>query len=122
MNSPALQAHLDPAGKDLDDLPAFLPCDRSYCYCDFCLQVRDSLGVVAIHSVLKVFPQIKILGGSSPVNEDDNERSMTINTERYAQVLGKFWTALSRRTGVVRVLQWFQHDAAIPHTSNESLA
>ena len=26
--------------------------------------------------------------------EDDNERSVTINTERYVLVLGKFWTAL----------------------------
>ena len=60
MSSPALQAHLDPAGKVLDDPPAFLPRDRSYCCCDCCLQVRDSLGVVAIHPVLKVSPQIKI--------------------------------------------------------------
>ena len=58
MNSPALQAHLDPADKVLDDPPAFLPWDRSYC----CLQVRDSLGVVAIHPVLKVSPRIKIWG------------------------------------------------------------
>jgi len=28
--------------------------------------------------------------------EDDNEWSVTVNTERYVQVLGKFWTALSR--------------------------
>ena len=47
---------------------------------------------------------------------------MTINTERYVQVLGKFWTALGRRRGVVRVFQWFQQDGATPHTSNESLA
>ena len=40
--------------------------------------------------------------------EDDNEWSATINTERHVQVLGKFWTALGRRRGVVRVLQWFQ--------------
>jgi len=46
--------------------------------------------------------------------EDDNERSVTINTERYVQVLGKFWTALGRRRGVVRVLQWFQQDGATP--------
>ena len=58
MNSPALQAHLDLAGKVLDDPPAFLPWDRCYC----CLQVRDSLGVVAIHPVLKVSPHIKIWG------------------------------------------------------------
>jgi len=54
--------------------------------------------------------------------EDDNEQSVTINTERYVQVLGKFWTALGRRRGVVRVLQWFQQDWATPDTSNESLA
>ena len=31
--------------------------------------------------------------------EDDNERSVTINTERYVQVLGKFWTALGQGRG-----------------------
>jgi len=46
--------------------------------------------------------------------EDDNERSVTINTEQYVQVLGKFWTALGRRRGVVRVLQWFQQHGATP--------
>ena len=59
-NVPALQAHLDPAGKVLDDPPSFLPWDRTYCCCDCCLQVRDRLGAVAIHPVLKVSPQIKI--------------------------------------------------------------
>ena len=54
--------------------------------------------------------------------EDDNERSVTINTERYVQVLGKFWTALGRQRGLVRVLQWFQQDGATSHISNESLA
>ena len=54
--------------------------------------------------------------------EDDNEWSVTINTERRAQVLGKFWTALGRRREVVRVLQWLQQDGATCHTSNESLA
>ena len=54
--------------------------------------------------------------------EDDNEQCVTINTERYVQVLGKFWTALGRRREVVRVLQWFQQDGATPHTSKESLA
>jgi len=62
MSSPALQVQLDPAGKVLDDPPAFLPWDRSYCCYDCCLQVRDSLGVIAIHPVLKVSPQIKIWG------------------------------------------------------------
>jgi len=54
--------------------------------------------------------------------KDDNERSVTINTKRYVQVLGKFWTALGRRIGVVRVLQWLQQDGANPHSLHESLA
>jgi len=62
MSSQALQAHLDPGGKVLDDPPAFLPWDRSYCCCDCCLQVRDVLVVVAIHPVLKVSPHIQIWG------------------------------------------------------------
>ena len=53
---------------------------------------------------------------------DDNEQCVTINTERYVQVLGKFWTALGRWREVVRVLRWFQQDGATPHTSKESLA
>ena len=51
--------------------------------------------------------------------EDANERSVTINTEWYVQVLGKFCTALGRRRGV---LKWFQQDSATPQTANESLA
>ena len=54
--------------------------------------------------------------------EDDNERSVAINAERYVHVLDKFWTALGQRRGVIRVLRWFQQDGATPHTSNESLA
>ena len=36
------------------------------------------------------------------------------STGRYVQVLGKFWTALGRRRGVFRVLQWFQQVGATP--------
>ena len=54
--------------------------------------------------------------------EDDNERSVIMNTEWYVQVHDKFWTALGRQRGVIRVLQWFQQDVATPHSSNESLA
>ena len=46
---------------------------------------------------------------------------LTINTERYVQVLGKFWTALGRWRGVVRVFQWFQQDGATFRSSKESL-
>ena len=40
--------------------------------------------------------------------EDDNEQSVTINTERYLEMLRKFWTALGQRREVVMVHQWFQ--------------
>lgn len=54
--------------------------------------------------------------------EDGNEHAVTVNTERYLQVLRKFSAALGRRRGVVREAQWFQQDGATPHTSNASLA
>ena len=48
--------------------------------------------------------------------EDENERSVTVNTERYLEVLRKFWTRLGRRVRVIRAEQWFQQDGATPHT------
>ena len=72
MSSPALQAHLDTAGKVLDDPPAFLPWDRSYCCCDCCLQVRDSLGGCCHTPCPCGIPTYKNLGGSSPVNAATN--------------------------------------------------
>ena len=53
--------------------------------------------------------------------EDENQHSVTVNTERYLGVLRKFWTASGRRRGVVRDEQWFKQDGATPHTSNYSL-
>ena len=52
---------------------------------------------------------------------EDDEHAITVNTERYLQILGKFWAALSRQRRVVRAEQWFQQDGATPHTSNDSL-
>ena len=53
--------------------------------------------------------------------EDDDEHAMTVNTEHYLQILRKFLAALGQRRRVVRADQWFQHDGATPHTSNDSL-
>ena len=53
--------------------------------------------------------------------EDDDEHAMTMNTERYLQILRKFWAALGQRIRIVRAEQWFQQDGATPHTSNDSL-
>ena len=54
--------------------------------------------------------------------EDDNGQAVTINTERYLQVMREFWAELGRRRGVRRAIQWFQQDGATPHTSNDSMA
>ena len=53
--------------------------------------------------------------------EDDDEHAMTVNTERYLQILRNLWAALGQRRRVVRAEQWFQQDGATPHTSNDSL-
>ena len=52
---------------------------------------------------------------------DDDEHTMTVNTERYLQILRKFWAALGQRRRIVRAGQWFQQDGATPHTSTDSL-
>jgi len=54
--------------------------------------------------------------------EDNNEHCVTINTDRYVQILRKYWTALGRWKEVVRVRQWFKHDSATPHSWKESVA
>ena len=52
---------------------------------------------------------------------DESERSLMVNSQRYIEVLQKFWTTLGRRRGFERDGQWFQQDGATPHTSNETL-
>lgn len=58
MRAPALQADLDSPGKVLNDPPALLSRDG----CDGCFEVRDGLGVVLIHPVLEVTPQVEVWG------------------------------------------------------------
>ena len=53
--------------------------------------------------------------------EDDNEHCVTINTDRYVQVLRKFLTSFGRPKYVIRVRNWFQQYGATPPTSKESL-
>ena len=53
--------------------------------------------------------------------EDDEEHAMTVNTERYLQIIRKLWATLGQRRRVVRAEQCFQQDGAIPQTSNDSL-
>ena len=44
-----------------------------------------------------------------------------VNSQRYIEVLQKFWTTLGRRRGFKKDGQWFQQDGATPHISNETL-
>ena len=53
--------------------------------------------------------------------EDENERSQTVNKERYVAVLRKFWASLGHRRGTDRDDQWFQQDGVTHHTSNHTL-
>ena len=46
---------------------------------------------------------------------------MTINTERYLQVLAKFYEQLMKDYPNEYRRMWFQQDGATPHTSNDSL-
>ena len=62
MRAPALQADLDSPGKVLNDPPALLSRDGSDGCCDGCFEVRDGLGVVLIHPVLEVTPQVEVWG------------------------------------------------------------
>jgi len=54
--------------------------------------------------------------------EDGNEKSQTVNTERYVTILRKFCASLSRHRGINRDEQWFQHYGATHYTSNDSFA
>ena len=74
----ALQAHLDPAAKVLEDPPAFLPWGRFYCCFDCCLQLRHSLGVVAMHSFHKVSPKTKMRGFESGESGDHSESHLRL--------------------------------------------
>lgn len=62
MRAPALQADLDSPGKVLNDPPALFSRDGFDGCCDGCFEVRDGLGVVLIHPVLEVTPQVEVWG------------------------------------------------------------
>ena len=52
----------------------------------------------------------------------DNNKTVTITSKRYMEVLSAFWKALGRKVGTDdRKMQWFQQDGAAPHTSRASL-
>jgi len=49
---------------------------------------------------------------------DDNDQSVTVNSERYLHVLEEFWKSLGRKVGgAERQYQWFMQDGAAPHTA-----
>ena len=71
MRSPALHADLDSFGKVPFDPPPLS--DGSDGCCDGCLEFRDGLGVVLLHPVLEVTPQIEVWGGGVRSGECGNQ-------------------------------------------------
>ena len=53
--------------------------------------------------------------------EDNYGDAVTVNAERYRQILAKFWSSLRRIRSVDRADQWFQQDGATPHTATATL-
>ena len=54
--------------------------------------------------------------------EDADGKALTVNKDRYLQVLVKFWNTLGRRNDLSREDQWIQQDGAPPHTARETIA
>ena len=53
--------------------------------------------------------------------EDLSGKAVTINAERYQEVLEEFWTQLQRRCVDNFANQWLQQDGAGPHTARTTL-
>ena len=63
-----LEVHLNSPGKAVYDSAALLLWDGSDFLSDSCLEFRDGLRVVFIHSVLQITPPVEIWGGSDQRN------------------------------------------------------
>ena len=53
--------------------------------------------------------------------ESDSGDTVTVNSERYIEVLNKFWSQLEEIYPTTVHRQWFQQDGATPHTANNSI-
>ena len=54
--------------------------------------------------------------------EDEQQQTVTVNSDRYIKTLSKFWRALGRVMGPNLLdQQWFQQDGAAPHVSRRAL-
>lgn len=53
--------------------------------------------------------------------EDDNGRAVTVNGERYREMLQQFFIPELRRSGININDTWFQQDGATAHTARETL-
>ena len=65
MNPLTLQAHLQAAREIVNDTNAFFYGDCPDPDCNCCRQVTDSAGVVFVHSILQITPQVSICGFKS---------------------------------------------------------
>ena len=93
-------AHLNPAGKILYDLLAFLPWDRFYCWFDLCFQVWNTLGLVSTYLVLNTSPKIKTWGFKSDDYSDyQSVRKTPLYTCSMILLRCMGWNRPARTTG-----------------------
>ena len=53
--------------------------------------------------------------------EDDSGNALSVNTQRYIEVLKRFRGSLGTQRELRRETYWFQQDGSPPHTTEESL-
>ena len=75
-----------------------------------------------LHScMITAWVAISSRGIIAPFFFERNGVTVTVNSERYVEVLDKFWIELQRRFNSTLNRQWFQQDGATPHTANVSI-
>ena len=54
--------------------------------------------------------------------DEESGNTVTVNQERYREMIKKFETALSTRSGLQAEVQWLMQDGATPHTANATMS
>ncbi|KAI6655343.1 hypothetical protein LOD99_2178 [Oopsacas minuta] len=60
-------------------------------------------------------------GVVAPLFFEEQEKTVTINADRYLKILEVFWKELEENYREYLPKFWFQQDGATPHTSNKCL-
>ena len=106
--------------------------DEAHCYLDPQINSKNNIfwgsskPDVVVHRPLHskkvtVWCALSAKGIIGPFFFEENEKAVSINTERYIQVLKKFIDELKTRFPASWKRYWFQKDGASPHTSGESI-